>query len=139
MSFNNFFHSEWPWFLLLGVMVLILFVLEYIEKGHGLKVLSMQEAIRLLNNPKATALDLRAGSDFNGGHIPNTKNTSRALLEKDPQALIKKKENPILLICEHNHQARQAGKALKKQGYTDVHILEGGLATWRKENLPLEV
>jgi rhodanese-related sulfurtransferase len=138
MSFNTFFHTQWPWFFLLGVMVLALFILEYIEKGHGLKVLSMQEGIRLLNNRKTVALDLRDAAAFKQGHITNTKNIAREELLKKSEALIKKKETPVLLICEHNHQARQTGKALKTQGYTDIHILQGGLATWRKENLPLE-
>lgn len=138
MSFTTFFQSQWPWFILLGAMVLILLILEYIEKGHGLKVLSMQEGIRLLNDRKACHFDLRTPEEFNQGHIANTQNTPSDTLEKNPETLIKKKDTPVLLICEHNYQASKIGKKLKKQGYSNIHILIGGLSTWRKENLPLE-
>lgn len=138
MSFSAFFHSQLLWFIILGVMILALMILEYLDKGHGLKILTMQESIRLLNNAKTVALDIRSAEEFKQGHIANSKNIERSKLEQTPQNFIKKKDTPVVLICEHNHQASKVGKALKAQGYSDIHILQGGLATWRKENLPLE-
>jgi rhodanese-related sulfurtransferase len=139
MSFLTFIHNEWPWFVLLGLMVVALAIIEWRENGHGLKVLSLQQGIRLLNDRRTVALDVRSSADFNQGHIHNTKNIDNdEVLLKNAATLIKKKDLPVLLICEHNHQASRIGKALKAQGYTDINLINGGLSAWRKENLPLE-
>ena len=139
MSFSAFTYSHWPLFTVIAIMMILLFALEWFERGHSLKTLSTQESIRLLNsNRKTFAFDLRANADFDKGHISGTKNIEAMTLEKDLETLVKKKDSPIFLLCEYNQKAIKAGKAIKAKGYTDVSILNGGLSTWRKENLPLE-
>lgn len=139
MSFSAFIYSHWPLASGIVIMMLLLFVLEWFERGHTLKVLSTQESIRLLNNKRKTfAFDLRDSSDFDKGHINGFKNITAAELEKNIETLVKKKDSAMFLICEHNHRAIKIGKAIKAKGYMDVNILNGGLSTWRKESLPLE-
>ena len=75
MSFSAFIYSHWPLVTGIVIMMILLFVLEWFERGHSLKTLSTQELIRLLNSKsKVFAFDLRASSDFDKGHISGSKN-----------------------------------------------------------------
>ena len=47
------------------------------------------------------------------------------------------KDFPIVLICAMGRNAGLAGEKLQKHGYSETHVLKGGLATWQQEGLPL--
>lgn len=137
MSLTSFLATQWGWIAILFALMLMLTWIEWIEHGHGLTVLSIQESIRFLNDKKNLAFDLRSEKAYKQAHITQTKNINPAELEKNPEQHIKKNDTKVLLICENNHQSRKLGKILKKQGYTEIHLLKNGLGAWRKEKLPL--
>ena len=43
----------------------------------------------------------------------------------------------IILICDMGSVSPNAGEILKKEGFTNVLILKGGINEWRMQNLPL--
>ena len=137
MSFWNFLAHEWFWVSLLVSLVLVLIVIEWIENGHGLEVLSLQQAIRFLNDKKHAVLDLRPQNEFVQGFVQHSKHVEIKMLLGQPEQFIKKKDTPVLLLCEHNHKARSVGRKLKQLGYLNIALLKGGISHWRKENLPL--
>lgn len=137
MSFTSFLATQWGWVAILFALMLMLTWIEWLEHGHGLKVLSLQETIRFLNDKKNLAFDLRPEKTYKLAHITHTKNINPQDLQNHPEHHIKKKENKVLLICENNSQSRKIGKLLSKQGYKEIYLLKDGLGAWRKEKLPL--
>jgi len=137
MSFWTFLSHEWFWVCALISLIIMLTVVEWLEHGHGLAELTLQQAIRFLNDKKHVVLDLRPLPLFEKGHVPHSKHADLDELLSHPGKFIKKKDTPILLLCEHNHRTRKVGRKLKQAGYTNIQIVQGGLAAWHKENLPL--
>ena len=43
-----------------------------------------------------------------------------------------------MLTCENGNNSRKAVSVLQKNDFSNIYTLNGGLASWRKENLPLE-
>ena len=48
------------------------------------------------------------------------------------------KDTPIAVTCVDGVNAALAGATLLEMGYTDVSALDGGVAAWRSEGLPIE-
>ena len=95
-------------------------------------------AVQLINYKDGLVLDVREGSEYEGGHIVNSKHIPGDKLEDRIQELEKFKSNPIVII--HRSGANSTGKAgsiLSKHGFAHVHNLAGGIDTWQKANLPI--
>ena len=91
-----------------------------------------------INYKDGLVLDVREGSEYEGGHIVNSKHIPGDKLEDRIQELEKFKSNPIVII--HRSGANSTGKAgsiLSKHGFAHVHNLAGGIDTWQKANLPI--
>ena len=43
----------------------------------------------------------------------------------------------FVLICQQAQTASQLAEKLKKQGFTQVQVLAGGISAWQQNNLPL--
>lgn len=132
-------------FLQHNIALVILFIalfiavatIEYLDNGRGVRKLSTFEATRFFNDKKALAFDLRSDAEFKAGHIKQAKHLLAADLLDTPKKWLKKMDSAVLLIDEHGSEAASTAVQLKKQGYTAISVLGGGLAAWRKENLPL--
>lgn len=91
----------------------------------------------LLINKKAQIIDVRSAEAFASGRIQNAKSLPMASLVEQLPLLKLKKDKPVLLICEKGITAAKAVKAFEQDGFTDVHVLDGGLVAWREAQLPL--
>jgi rhodanese-related sulfurtransferase len=105
-------------------------------KGRGLVQVSTNLAVQLINRG-ATIVDVRSAEAFADGHIVNAKNIPLNDIEADPDAIKKKKDRVLLTVCDNGATARRAADALRKAGYGSAYSLQGGLAAWRTDNLPL--
>jgi rhodanese-related sulfurtransferase len=95
-------------------------------------------AVQLINYKDALVLDVREGSEYEAGHVPNSKHIPADKLEQRISELEKFKDKPIVLI--HRSGVRTTGKAgvlLRAHGFKLVHDLKGGVDAWRQGNLPL--
>lgn len=95
-------------------------------------------AVQLINYKDALVLDVREGSEYDGGHISNSKHIPADKLEDRIQELEKFKNKPIVVI--HRSGMNASGKTssiLGKHGFVHVHNLAGGIDTWRQANLPI--
>ncbi len=55
-----------------------------------------------------------------------------SLLPKDPDQL-------VLLICNTQNRSQATLKKLKKQGYTNIRFVEGGMSQWAAKGWPMVV
>lgn len=117
-----------------GVLVALVFTLL---QGGGAGAVSPQRAVMILNQDEALPVDLRPEAEFRAGHIINAVNVGLQDIAAGAAKLAKYKARPLLIYCESGAQAGGAVKALRKLGYDKVHSLQGGLAAWRAEHLPV--
>ncbi len=137
MSLMQFLGHNLTLVILLVLLFIAVSVVEYWDNGRGVPKLSTHETVKFMNNKRGLLVDLRDYVEFEKGYIQGAKQIAWEALRHKADEHIKKKDTPVLLVDAGEQRALKMASELKKQGYTDVHILKGGIATWKKENLPL--
>lgn len=123
-------------FLASGTMLVVPTVLKLV--GAGGRELGTLETTRLMNTGTALVLDIRDNGEYNGGHIPKSKNIPISELEKRVDEIARFKEKPVIIACRANGKAAAAVKRLKLLGFTDLYVLGGGFPAWQQASLPVE-
>ncbi len=125
-------------FLLVGAFFAVLGALIFTAFQGGGSGLPPPRAVLLLNHDNAVAVDVRGESEFKAGHIINALHVPLAEIKEGAGRLDRFKDRPILVYCDSGTMSGQAVTALKRHGFAQIHRLQGGLAAWRADNLPLE-
>lgn len=115
--------------------VIAVLVYEIWIRGHGGTAIPAQAAVRLINQG-ATVVDVREAAKFESGHIVEALNIAADELAARADSRLKKKR-PVLLVCDNGSQSSRLVGALRKAGYESTWSLDGGLAAWQRENLPV--
>jgi rhodanese-related sulfurtransferase len=125
---------------------LLLFVVAFVSgamllwplfrKSTGGPWVSTSEATHLINREDALVLDVRDPGEYGAGHILGAKNVPLSRLGDGDIA--KRKERPLIVYCDGGERASKAVSALKKQGFTRVVNLSGGMKAWQQAGLPIE-
>src|SRR5688500_7138457 len=76
-------------------------------------------------------LDLRERATYERGHIYRATSLPRRLLEVRLPALVPARGTPIAVYDDDGALAALALPTLAAMGFTDVRVLDGGLASWR--------
>lgn len=82
-------------------------------------------------------LDVREADDYKEFHIPNSTNIPYGRLAYRLAELESYKAKPIMVIDHSGLRAPRAWEQLQKAGFSQVSIVKGGIAEWRKAGLPL--
>lgn len=129
------FIGNHPFLVGLFVVLLALFIRN--ETRRGGQAVSAQQLVDLVNRDDALVLDVRDKKEFKDGHIVNSLNIPYAALENRLDELKKHKERPLVVVCKMGQHSGTAGTLLRKNGFTDVRRLTGGIAEWRNQSLPV--
>ena len=78
-------------------------------------------------------IDIRDAHEYKMGHITNSINIPKDLLELVPDKYLNKKENYIL-YCDSGPNSQKLSTGLNKLGY-HTKYLDGGYTKWLKNNL----
>ncbi len=103
--------------------------------GRGKKA-SPLEATLLLNRGKSMLLDVRETAEFAAAHIRDAKHIPLGELEKRIGELEKSKTKTIVVVCQSGARSAKAVAKLAQAGF-DAVSLEGGLAAWQAQGLPV--
>jgi rhodanese-related sulfurtransferase len=115
--------------------VLVL-VFEVRERVHAFAALSAQQAVRLMNQG-ALVIDLRSKELYDAGHIGDARNVPVRELEAQADSLKKWRDKSVITYCDSGTDGASAARTLMKLGFSKVFNLQGGLAAWLKDNLPV--
>lgn len=118
------------------VAAVVALIMELRSRTASAAAVSANIAIAL-HNKGALILDVRSAEDYSGGHIVDAKHIELDKLSDQADTLKKYREKPIVVVCETGMRSAQAAKLLKSLGFSQVMNLQGGLTTWRSDNLPL--
>lgn len=120
------------------VAVIIMLVMnEFKRKLLGFNEVGINDAVRLINQNDALALDVREDKEFCDGHILNAVNIPLGLLEGRLKEIEQHKESPVIIYCRSGQRAAKAAAVLKRQGFTSIHKLNGGMMAWVDANMPV--
>jgi len=103
---------------------------------RGQKVTTLQ-ATQLINQGKAVVVDVREPADFAAGHLRDAKNIPAGELSKRMSELDKFKSKAVITVCQTGVRSAKTATQLKKAGFNEVFSLDGGIAAWQAQGLPL--
>jgi rhodanese-related sulfurtransferase len=109
-----------------------------VRRTTGGPWVSSAQATHLINREDALVIDVRDAGEYGAGHILGAKNVPVARIDEGGGELPKRKERPVIVYCDGSERSSKAVGALKKQGFTRVVNLTGGIRAWQQAGLPVE-
>ncbi len=124
---------------LVSAFLVVLGALLWTTFGGAVRhAVSPAQGVLLLNKEGAIPVDIRAEANYRAGHIINAVQLDIDRFEETAKKLEKHKAKPLLVYCDSGTASGKAVRKLRQAGFLQVSQLQGGLAAWRGENLPLE-
>jgi rhodanese-related sulfurtransferase len=121
---------------LAGITLAILYN-EIAGRFSGFRRVGPAQLTGMINRDDALVVDLRPAADFEKGHIAGAKNVQMAQFDPENKHLAPAKALPVVLVCKSGETASGAAKRLRKAGFANVNVLEGGILAWQSADLPL--
>lgn len=106
-----------------------------LRKGQSAESVSIQDAIRLVNQERGIFLDIRPTDKYREGSIAQARNIPSS--ELDDKASSLPKGRPVIVVCDVGQQSASAAGKLRKLGFEQAVSLKGGLRGWGQDGLPL--
>jgi glyoxylase-like metal-dependent hydrolase (beta-lactamase superfamily II)/rhodanese-related sulfurtransferase len=109
------------------------------QKGEAssIEMIPPIEAAKILkNDPQSKILDVRSAMEVSQTHIDNSTNIPIDLISAKIGELSPSRQN-YLVLCHSGNRAAMAADMLMQSGIHNVKVIEGGLARWEKEKLPV--
>lgn len=120
------------------VIVANLLILSLLSGNiKGVSTISALSLPQLQRGGKSIILDVCEKAEFEKAHIPDSINHPLGSISAENNPLMKLKNKTTIIICQSGARSNKAAKKLLGLGFTDLHVLSGGLASWTKENLPV--
>ncbi|MBA2656978.1 MAG: rhodanese-like domain-containing protein [Tatlockia sp.] len=132
---GQFLFNHWILWTLLILMLILIYINEFLSQKKRAKEVSPQEAVNLINHENAVVFDLRDVENFTKGHIIDARQTSAEDFSK--KNMDKYKDKPLILVCAKGLQSTSLATKLKEQGFVQAMALAGGLAAWQAADLPI--
>jgi rhodanese-related sulfurtransferase len=110
---------------------------EWRARTFGMKSVSAQELVNLLNHSNAALVDIRRQEQFIKGHILGAQNIPEKEMPNRVNSLNKFKSKPVILICTAGMDAPKLQAQLTKEGLTQLYYLSGGMTGWQSNGLPV--
>jgi len=124
------------WYLF-AMLLVIVFLLSMHSVGDP-RTVAPAQLPQIQARENAVIVDLNEAEKFKSGHISHAVNIPFSVLENSLSKLKKYQKKAIVLTCDTGNNSKKAMAFLKKNEFSDIYLLAGGLNAWKKENLPLE-
>lgn len=104
----------------------------------SLHISAMELADQIESGDTPLILDTRSQYEYQNGHLPGAIYFPfwKAFFA-DSQILERCKKEPVIVYCQHGPRASFAGFALKRSGCDHILELDGHMAGWSKQGLPM--
>ncbi len=110
---------------------------ELAGRLSGVRRIGPAQLTAMINRDNALVVDLRPAADFDKGHIASAKNVQMSQFDPENKQLAPAKTLPVVLVCKAGESADVAAKRLRKAGFSNVSVLQGGVQAWQAADLPL--
>lgn len=138
MQFSTFFANNIALFIALFVVLFVIAIYEIKNKGKSGNKISPIMLAQMVNNG-ALLIDIRTNQEFKSGFIAGAKNIPNQNFSENPDQIKKliDKKLPIILYDQTGFTVSKITQMLIDQKANQVFYLQGGLDSWKNENLPL--
>lgn len=122
---------------LFGIMLLSGGALAWPHLQRRGNKVSLLQATQMINQGKTVVLDVREPNEFAAGHLRESKNIPLKELPKRLGELEKAKAKNVIVVCQSGVQSPKAASQLNRAGFGTVFSLNGGLAAWQAQGMPV--
>jgi len=136
-QFFDFIINHWLLFLALLVIIALLIMTMVRARLLGFQELKAGEAVELMNRQEPLVLDVREADEYLTGHIQGSVHIPVGELEGRLDELQVSRDRPILIYCRAGQRSAQAATVLKRQGFSQMYKLDGGIMAWQAAHLPV--
>jgi rhodanese-related sulfurtransferase len=117
------------WIRVGAAAIILLFILYRVMQRQGVAFISVHVVKARLNAKEEFRLiDVGQFDAYKQAHLKGAINLPQSFLKQAAPDLDPKVET--ILYCQNGQQSMAAYKELKALGFTDVKVMEGGLARW---------
>jgi rhodanese-related sulfurtransferase len=109
-----------------------------LRRSTGGPSISTLQATLLINQQNALVLDVREAAEYEKGHVLNARHLALGELAARFGEIEKYKAKPVIVVCDSGNRSDKAVAALRKQGFSQVVSLSGGIGAWQQAGLPVE-
>ncbi len=101
-------------------------------------VVSVTEAVQIIEKEKALVIDVRSKEKYQQQHVAGAVNIPLQELKMSIATLPKDKHAPIETVCALGNSSIHGMLYLKALGYKNVKSIAGGTTAWSENGLPVE-
>lgn len=98
--------------------------------NRGITQVSAQAAGALAADSGTTVIDVRSPEEFQEGHIKGARLIPVSELGSRTGEIAMLKDKPVLVYCHAGSRSLAASQILRKNGFTKVSNLQGGIIAW---------
>ena len=124
-------------FMAVLLLISLIVILVFYERKKGGTKIDASELTRLINKEEPYVFDLRSSSEFDSGTVSGAVNIQSTDLVKGNAQFKAKEEDKIVLICKTGSNSNSTAANLKRDGFTNVSVLSGGMMGWVQGGMPL--
>lgn len=135
--YSEFITNNFVLFAALGIILALILRLEIKRALRGFKVVTPAETVQLINKEDAILLDVREDNERVNGTIKGSKPLALSVLKQRIEEIKEFAEKPVITFCKTGNRSLEACEILKKNQFTNVMSLKGGIEGWRTVNLPV--
>ncbi|MDH4059052.1 MAG: rhodanese-like domain-containing protein [Cyclobacteriaceae bacterium] len=92
----------------------------------------------LETTPNAVILDVRTPEEVGGGYIDGAMNIDVRASDFETRIQTLDRNSTYLVYCGSGIRSRKAADMMKKYNFVKVYDLDGGLAAWNAQGLPVQ-
>lgn len=137
-QYITFLLKHWPLTLLFILTAAAIALHEWLIRTLGIKSLSPQEVVQLINKQNGIIVDIRDQKSFNQEHIIHAINILSSNLEEELKNILHHQNKPIIVVGDSEQSTNEIAIKISKSGFQSVQTMAGGLKAWQASGLPLE-
>jgi len=126
-----------PILIFIFVILFVAFLFNSLA-GRGITQVNAESAQGWLGDPGVAVIDVRTPQEFRSGHIRGAIPIPVSEIGGKIGSLDRFREKQILVCCLSGSRSMSAGRVLKKNGFTRIANLKGGLNSWIARGYSLE-
>lgn len=111
------------------IALVVIFIVWRLLPTKGIRNITTAQLKNELGDRNKQYIDVRTPGEYKARSINGFKNLPLNQLPEKASTLNKDKE--VIVICQSGMRSKSACKILKKQGFTNITNVSGGMSTWR--------
>jgi len=121
-----------------GFVMLFAFLLP--ACGSPVQTVANSELLQRLQGSQdmLVVLDVRSKREYASGHVPGAINIPHDQLSARMNELRSRDNAEFVVYCESGRRAGKAESLLLAEGFLNIKHLQGDMAQWRSDGLPME-